>query len=272
MTKLDSDLAWRQASGMIAANREIVLALVGMFCFLPHLAMELFLPVPVIAKDVPMAAAAAMLSAWLSRNLHWFLIDAVVEFAGALALLALFCDRARPTVSGAIRAGLVSVLPYFGALLLFGMTFTLVLTLGKALALMSGSAGLDAVAVGVVGGLAFYCGARLVLLPAVVTVERMRNPIAAIGRAWRLARGNVGRIMAFLLLVSLALLVVNEAVMTVAGSLVAQLAGARAGEVTGSVITSLITTGFTAYFMAILAAMHAQLAGPFSSGAFDHDF
>lgn len=44
--KFDSNLAWKQASSSIGANREVLLALAGVFFLLPSLVFALFLPAP----------------------------------------------------------------------------------------------------------------------------------------------------------------------------------------------------------------------------------
>ena len=56
--KLDSSLAWKQANAAISANREVLLALAGVFFLLPRLAFQLLAPTP------PTATAGAS-DAWL---------------------------------------------------------------------------------------------------------------------------------------------------------------------------------------------------------------
>ena len=50
--KFDSNQAWKQAASQVSANRDVLIALAGVFLLLPVLAFSLF------TKDAPTAVAA----------------------------------------------------------------------------------------------------------------------------------------------------------------------------------------------------------------------
>jgi hypothetical protein len=271
--KLDINLAWRQASAAVAANREVLLALAGVFILLPRLAFELFAPAPSAQAGVPSDQASTLqfdqtvqlLQTYYAHVMPWLLAVALVETAGTLAVLCLFTDRSHPTVGQAIRRGVGGVLPYLAAQMLFALGIMLIGGLVLGLAGMSGIKPLMALAfaaliVGVV-----YAGARLMVLAPVIIVEHVRTPVAALARAWVLTRGNAGRILGLLMLFLVVMVVAMMAVSGVVGSLGVMLAGQSAGRIVVAVVTSVLSTTFAVYMVAVIAAIHRQLAGPSST-------
>ena len=259
--KLDSSLAWKQANAAISANREVLLALAGVFFLLPRLAFQLLAPTP------PTATAGAS-DAWLVAMQAYYLQVApylvpmrVIEAIGTLAMLALFTDRTRPTVGEAIMQGLQCVLPYLAAQLLFALTISVGGGVAIGLAAASGNKPLATLAfiLAVLG--AIYSFLRVILVAPVIAVERIRQPVAALKRAWGLSHGNVGRMLLFLALLMIVLLVVVSAVVGISGSAVALLAGAQPARITVAILASALSAGFAVYLAAALAAIHRQLAG-----------
>ena len=117
----DSNLAWKQASASIGANREVLLALAGVFFVLPSLAFALFFQQPQPVAGQSQAKMMAMMQNYYLTALPFIIPMALVQAAGTLAMLALFTDRSRPTVGEAIRQGAAGVLPYIAAQLLLGL-------------------------------------------------------------------------------------------------------------------------------------------------------
>ena len=287
--KLDINLVWQQASTAVAANREVLLALAGVFILLPRLAFELFAPpAPETHAALDINAMAQVMQAYYASVAPWLLAVALVETTGTLALLTLFTDRTRPTVGLAIRRGAAAVLPYLVAQILFVLGLAVVGGAVLGLAGISGSKQFAGVVLGgqgylaafirditqrkllerkfrylVLGTVLFwatYAGLRLVVLAPVIVVDRARGPLAAIGRAWRLTRGNAGRIFALLLLFVVVMVVAMMAVSGVIGSLGALVAGANTAHIAVAVAASVLSSTFTVYLVAVLAAIHRQLA------------
>ena len=99
----------------------------------------------------------------------------------------------------------------------------------------------------------------LTVLAPVIVVDHARGPLAAIGRAWRLTRGNAARICALLALFVVVMVVALLAASGVVGSLGTMLAGRNAARIAVSVVTSIVSSSFTVYLVAIIAAIHLQL-------------
>ena len=260
--KLDSNLAFKEAVAAVAANKDVLLALAGVFFVLPSLAFAIFFPQPEPAPGMQPEQMIAMMQTYYLGVFPYAMPMAIVQMAGSLAVLTLFTDRSRPTVGEAIRQGFIGLLPYFGASLLMGLAIGLV---GGVLIAAIAATGSTVFAV--VAGIALvaamiYLGLRLSLLAPVVAVDRVRNPIAALQRSWALTQGNAGGIALFLLLLMIVSIIVMSVALAVCGVIFALVLGSAAAKIAAAVLSSLFGAGFTLYFMAIFAAIHRQLAGP----------
>jgi hypothetical protein len=266
MTRFDSARAWREASGNLAANRDVLLALAGVFFMLPWLAFMLLVPEPAIDSGMAPAEAVKAMGAFLRQNGGWLLGLVLVQSAGTLSVLALCGDPARPTVRDAIRRGTIGVLPHLGALLLFAVGFSLVAGLLGALATTGGKGG--EMLVGLALNLVLvYATVRLMMIAPVIAVEQNFQPWRVLVRAWRLTRGNFGRVLVFLLLLVLAGQVIMAVVGMVVGGGVGLIAGAEAGRFAEDLASAAMIALFLLTITSALAAIHNQLAGPWSGSA-----
>lgn len=260
--KFDSNLAWRQASATVSANRDVLLALAGVFFLLPRLVLSLFMPEPQSRPNMTPAEMADMLQSFYLQIAPYALPMMLFQAIGTLAMLTLFTDRSRPTVGQAIRQAARGLFPYLAAqfLLVLAVSFA-----GGLLIMVAGVSKQPALILLVAAGVivaAVTVFLRMVLVAPVVAVERTYNPIRAIERSWHLTRGNALRICAFLLLIALVFMVAMAALVGVVGIVATLAMGPEGAKVTSAVISSVMAAGFSLYIAAILAAIHRQLAGP----------
>ena len=261
MTKLDSNTAWKEASGIVAANRDVLFALGGVFLIIPSLALAVILGEPEVQPgDKPDQMFAAM-SDFYARGWWLILLSTLVQVVGILAILTLMRDRTRPTVAEAIRAGATGALSYLAAQLLLGLGFGLV---GGVLIGIGGA--ISPAFAGVVVILLFcaliYVGVRSSLAAPLVAVEGMRNPLAILHRSWQLTRGNFWRIFGFLLLLFVLFLVVVAILMLIVGVILAIATSGETQRVLAAVVSGTLTAIGVIYLIGVIAAIHRQLAGP----------
>ena len=259
--RFDSNQAWQRAVASVAASRDVLWAVAGVFILLPSLAFSLLFPQPEPAVDASPEQMMATMQAFYVDALPWFLPVALLQGVGTLALLALLTDRRRPTVGEAIRSGAFGLVSYIGAQLLLGMAIGLAAALFVGVAAASGSGPFAAIMVVLVGAVAIYVAVRTSLVAPVIVVEGVASPVAALRRSWALTEGQAGRIGLFFLL----LFVVAGVLLLIVGGLFGVLAALVAGEKCGMVLNALVSAalgaGFSLYFVAVLAAVHRQLAG-----------
>lgn len=259
--KLDSNAAWNEATASIAANKEVLLALAGVFFMLPGLALALFHPQPEPAPGIQPEALMALMQEYYIGALPYAVPMALVQAIGSLAILTLFTDRSRPTVGQAIRSGVSGVLPYLGAQILFGLGIGIVAVVVLGVAGISGSGAVTAILITALIIAMIYLSLRLILVAPVVAVEQERNPITAMKRAWELSRGSAGRMALFLFLLFLAFGIVIAVTLALIGALLAVTVGADAARTIAAVLSSAMTSVMSLYFIAVLAAIHRQLSG-----------
>lgn len=260
--KFDSNLAWKQATAAIGANRDLLLALAGVFFMLPGLAFSLLFPQPEPTPGMAPEAMVKLMSDYYSAALPYVIPMAVLQAGGTLAMLTLFTDRTRPTVGQAIRRGFASILTYVLALMLvgFGLGGAAVILLTVASLVGLPALALVGLAVAIVG--AVYVGIKTSLLGPVVAVEGERNPMVALRRSWRLTKGNSVRIGLFYLLVFVGFVICLMIAMALVGIVLALVAGDETAKVISAVVSAAVGSVLTLYFVAISAAVHRQLSGP----------
>lgn len=259
--KFDSNLAWKQASGAVSANREVVLALAGVFFMLPQLAFAIFYPQPEPSAGMSEQQMMEMVATYYGSILPMVIPMALVQAVGTLALLGLLDGERRPTVGEAIRGSLKGVIPYLLAQLIAGLGIGLfaVAVVGS-LSVAGGTAG-AVVAFAIVLVLAIYVGVRLSLTAAVVAVEQVGNPLIALTRSWHLTRGSTARLLGFYALFILAFLVILIMANVLVGIPLALVAPDHVTLIVQALLGSALSALMALYFVAIIAACHRQLAG-----------
>ncbi|MDE2411619.1 MAG: hypothetical protein KGM18_07585 [Sphingomonadales bacterium] len=265
--KFDSNQAWKDAASAVAANRDVLFALAGVFLALPAFALAVFMPAPVPPEGTTAEAMFALMGQYYTKAWPALLVLALLSMLGTLTMLTLFTDRSRPTVSEAIRQGAGSVPSVIAAQFLLGAALGLVLVVVGGIAAASGSAGLKllvgaALALGMV-----YAFVRLSLVSPVVVVDGQRNPVAALMRSWRLTGGNVLRLLAFYLLLGIAFLVVYLLIAKGLSVVIALIVSGEAATAINDLIAACLQAVLSVYSVAVIAACHRQLVGPSPTAA-----
>lgn len=256
--------AWNDAVRLIAGNRQVMLVVAGVFFFLPAVVYGFAFTNQITAIQNTQGASPDMEDVFravsaLVDDVWWIiLLTMAVQWLGSLVLVVLWTDRSRPTVGEAIKLGLALLLPLLGAQLVLGVVWGLLLLLPLAI----GAGGSVGVAV-LVGLLAFaalvYSYVKFSLVGVVVGIERTRNPLAALGRSWRVTKGNGFRLLLFILLLFVALIVLSSVASLMIG-LVLALAGAEVALIGRTLAEGAVSAAFSVIFLATLVAIYRQLA------------
>jgi len=256
--KFDGNLVWKQATATMAANRELVLALAGVFFFLPSFALIMLIKQPEVAPGGTPEQMMKVLEPFVSQMLPWFLLGSIVQSVGQVGLLQLFGSGGRSTVGQALRAGLGVLVTYIAMQLITGFLMTTVLLL------VAGIGSLIHPVLGLALGIYVACQAyaRFVAGGAVVVLEREKNPFAALLEAASLSRGNGFRIGNFLFLLATAGFVLLMVLTLVVGIVAALTLGeGRAANIVSGFFSSAATAVAVSYFAAITIAIYRQLRG-----------
>ena len=261
MAKLDTNAAWKEASAIVSANREVLLALAGVFFMLPSLALAVIAGEPEVLPGMKGEQMMAAMEAYYAKSWWIIMLSAGFQIVGLMAILTLMRDRSRPTVGEAIRSGLPGALSYLAT--------QLVVVVGLSLigGLLIGVAAVIAPPLAVVVALLFavamiFAVFRLILVAPVIAVEGVRNPLTAMIRSWRLTQGNFWRILGFLLLILILFAVVVGIIMMIVGLILALASSGEPQRIIAAVFSSALGAVGVVYFAGVIAAIHRQLGGP----------
>ena len=266
----DSSRAWRDAMALIQANREVLVAVAGVFFLLPGIASALFLTDyqnNLMANIGNSAAMRQLMEGNVGKVTSFGLISLLLQSLGHMAMLALLTDRSRPTVGQAMGIAVrafptlaATILIVFAGYLLGALIYAV---FAGVLGVATGIGMLTFVLILLLAGVMVYVMVKLSLTMPVIVIEKVLNPFAALTRSWRLTRGNSLRLFMFYLLLALIYLVIA----TVFSGGIMLVTTLAAGEGTLSLVIAALVSGLfgaagSLVVTAILAAIHRQLAGP----------
>jgi hypothetical protein len=258
----DSNRAWTDAANMVIANRDLLLALAGVFLVVPAFAVTMLIPPPQPPEGAELDAILASFGDYYQSNAAVLVAMALFQMIGTLTILALFTDTRRPTVGEAIRLGFRFTPTAIAAQLILGIAIGAMVLLPIMLGGATKSPGFTALALLAAFGLGIWAMVRLSLVAPAVIVDRLVNPLRALERSWRLTEGNVLRLLAFYALVAIGFLVVLLVAEGVTRLLLVLVASAKTTDIVATLVGILLQAIMSVYFIAISAACHRQLAGP----------
>ena len=194
---------------------------------------------------------------------YWWalLLLALIQAVGSIALLAILGDRDRPTVGDAMGRGLRFLPTQIGAQILTGFAILAPPTIGVALGAAIGSEGIAGLLGLLMLPVTLYLLVKFSMSSPAIAIERIMNPITALGRSWRLTKGNSFRLFLFYLLLVAAFTVLSM-IATLVFGLVFALGGEHVALIGQALISSLINVGFACVAYAVLASLHRCLSGP----------
>ncbi|MBH0114191.1 lipoyltransferase [Novosphingobium sp. YJ-S2-02] len=268
--RFDSNRAWTGGIAKVMANRDVLIALAGVFFFLPTLLSGVFLAdvqAVMMANLENEAVLKQVMAEHMGSILALSLGSALVQGLGYLAVMALLSGQGRPTVGEAIRTAFRSLPTLIAASLIYFAAFVLImLVAGLFVGALGGLTGLAGVMSGVMVlfvmvGL-FYTSIRLSLLTATIVRDGIANPLHALLRSWQLTRGNALRLLGFFLLLFAGYLALSFVLSLFVVTPVALLAGpGDATTLAGGIVSGLIGAVASVIMTALLVEAHEQLSG-----------
>ncbi|MDZ7587924.1 MAG: glycerophosphoryl diester phosphodiesterase membrane domain-containing protein [Parasphingorhabdus sp.] len=239
MKKLDYMEAWNDAVALARQHREAILAIAGVFLFLPSLLAAQFLPAVELPKDGDFAGVMAAYNAYFEANWPGILISNLLLTFGGFAIYVLVAQRSASTVGHILRI----TARWFGIFLLANI--------------LTGFATLAGLLLFVLPGL--YIAARLSPLPMVIAREGERSAATAVRRAWEVTKGNGLAVLAMLMIVLLTGGIVVSVIGLVVGIIVQLLTSGEGWPLIINLADALAGTAFSLILLLIVAAIYRQL-------------
>jgi hypothetical protein len=243
---------------MVSANRDMLVAIGGVFFLLPLLISVVVVPTPAYTGPMDLNAMADANMRFFNSAGPVLLVLTLPMMVGYLTLLVMLLDRDRPTVGTAIGIGIRLLPSYLAAQVLTSLALSvmLVVVLSVLLAVLP-----PVVAVLVAMAAMIYPLVRVLLIGPEMVAQRLRNPISAIAGGLSRTHGHSLRIMLYIGPALTLFAVIYALVMIAVGALTANVPQADLQRLIGAAIGAvLFAVGYT-YYVAIIASTYDQL-GP----------
>jgi hypothetical protein len=266
--KFSYNAIWDYTLALLRAHFPLVVAIAGVFIFLPTLLIGYFFPAPDGSGD-PQSQLNALLT-YYKMTWPWQLLDLIVVMIGTLAVLILLLDRMRPTVGGAI-VGALKILPFYllATLLVgfaLGIAIIVILLPISVLVLAGAGVVLPAASLAIFLLFGYVLFGRLSVLSSVMAVEQSM-PIGALRRALELTRGHGWAIFGLVLVILMAGGIASLAVGFVVGGMTRLLFDTNLADFIILLVDSLLNSVLAAFVILVTAAIYRVLSGSESTAA-----
>lgn len=260
MASLSISRAWDETKAVLARDGRLISTVAMALLFLPQVLASTISP-PANLTDVAAPSGAGLI----------VLVALLVSMIGQLAIVRLAVGPAT-SVGDAIRHGasrFPSALAAF-VMFVFGMALILVpliMALGLTPLIMNPASPPPPDALGkmlLLVLVAFFLSVKFLLVTPVASAETV-GPIAILKRSWTLTGGHYLRLVGFILLATIAALIV-VIVAQIVGAIVAKLFADTVNPLSaGALVLALFTAGaqaaLSAIFTVMLARIYVQVAG-----------
>ncbi len=261
-SRFDSMKVWEEASGALLANREVLLAVMGVFVILPSFALAQFWPLPMPDKA---QSSEQLLEGWgtfFSANWPLYVAAMLVGMFGMLAALVMLGDPARPTVSQALQQALRGLPAFLVALMAAHAISLLAGFIPATFIAMLGSSALTLLAATGAFVLILYVMVRFVFIGPIVMLDGQRNPAQALQLSFRATKGIGWQLLVFMLLIYFAFFVVGWLVEGGFALVASLIAGSEGSRLAAGLVGSAVQGALDATFVAVIAASYRQLGAP----------
>ena len=260
--KFDLDTAWKDALRLLSRNLGLLAVIAGVFFFLPSAGTMVALPeMEALQKAQATGNVDIMMAAVRDLYLgYWwlFLILAIIQGIGLLAMLALLRRRANPTVGEALATGSRSVVSYIVAQLIQSILLVTIATLLFGVGAAMGLPLLAALGAVIAFVVICYLATKLSLTAPVIAIEGELHPLRALRRSWTLTSNNSVRLFAFYALLVIVFLVLSAVISLVQAAFFALL-GEQAALLGEAIVSGIVNAAMIVVMVSVLAAVHTQL-------------
>jgi len=241
VAKYTQNAVWADTLKLTRTHWAALIAIAGVFNFLPTLLVNHFYPMPDPVADADVQARFQLILDYYRDNALPVVLQSFVVMVGSTAMLRLVFARSG-TVGGALLFA-VALLPVYSILIVLEN-----LAVGAGFMLL------------IAPGL-YLWGRLLPAGPAMVAEER-RNPIDALKRGWALSEGHGWLNIGLYLLVAIAAGILMMAIGSVTGIAFRAAAGQELGSLLAMIVLCAMQAVAATLFTMLTAAIYRALAPP----------
>lgn len=236
---LDYSAAWADATGLLSAHREAVVAIAGFFLFAVSWASTFLVPAPDVEGLDTLTEILAVIQTHFAA--HWMIILPVTLIGsyGGFALYVLLSKQNLPKVGDALTIALSRFLPYFVASLILGW----LTVLGLAAFLIPG----------------LYLVARFIALPTAMASNTQLGVVGGIKETWAVTADIGWKTFFLLFVVALVTWLIALVVNMVIGLICVLVAGPEGVPLLQTGVAALLSTAQGVILIALVTAIYWQL-------------
>tara|TARA_R100001244_G_scaffold44182_1_gene39733 strand:- start:56093 stop:56845 length:753 start_codon:yes stop_codon:yes gene_type:complete len=239
--KLNYMQCWNGAMALLVANKEAILAIAGVFIFLPTLLFAQFVAPPVFNGDEGGGEMLAIYSAYFGENSFSIMASNLVISFGSLAVYFALA----PSRNGTVAEDLVAALKIFLIYLLANLAVGLISLPGFILFIIPG----------------LYLTARFLLVPVVIVDQRERNPIEALKKSWSLTKGNGFSILLFVVIIGVVGTITVGVLEAVTGVITGLATGGAGWLLIENLVAALAGSAFQLVIAAVITSVYIDMSG-----------
>ncbi len=239
MAKFTQNAVWADALRLTRTHWAALIAIAGVFNFLPTLLVNHFYPIPETPADADFQTQFQLLVAYYRENALPIVLQSFVVMTGSAAMLRLVFARGG-TVGAAILYAIL-LLPVYSVLVVLT---NLAVGLGFVLLVVPG----------------LYLWGRLLPAGPAMIAEERRNPIDALKRGFALSEGHGWLILSLYLLVAIVGGILMLAVSQLSGIVFILAAGQDLGTLLATILLCAVEAVLTTILTMLTAAVYRALA------------
>jgi hypothetical protein len=239
VAKFTQNDVWAETLRLMRAHWAALIAIAGVFNFLPTLLVNHFYPMPEPASGTDVAAIFQQTMAYYRETALPLVLQSFVVMVGSAAMLRLVFARGG-TVGGALVYALM-LLPVYSILIVL---MNLAVGLGFVLLIVPG----------------LYLWGRLIPAGPAMVAEDRRNPVDALKRGFALSEGHGWVIVTLYLLVMIPATILLLVIQQLSGILFILVAGQETGTFLAMIVLCAGTALVAALLTMLTAAVYRALA------------
>ncbi len=219
-------------NALFKAHRQVLITVMGLFCFLPLLAILLFIPTPVAGASSP-EAMVALLNKWISANWIALTLNMLVTTYGAAIVYRVILASEPETLAQAM----IKALPILPLLISANILANLAIGLGLQLFILPG----------------LYLIGRLMFIGPAIVSNHGRQVLRTIGSALKSSGRHVLRLVAMAIFL-FGISFIAALVLTIIFGSIAELIAPEAGKLFVALVQSAWISSLTLAGLLLAAA------------------
>ncbi len=239
--KLNYMECWSGAMAILRDHKEAILAIAGVFLFLPTLLMAQFIGQPNLEGTEDLNAITAAYSTFFGENAFAIIAsNLLISFGGFVIYFTI-----APSHSGTVADDLGKALRLFLIFLIANI--------------LTGLATFAGILLFIIPGL--YVACRLILVPIIIADHSERNPLEALKKSWESTKDNGFSILLLVLMIAVIGAITVGVIQMIIGVIIGLATGGAGWPLIENLVSALGGTALQILFTVLIGSIYYQLTG-----------